>query len=186
MAIRRARVTPLFFILSRQIVERVDRALDRRLAEAAGGGNALAEPDDAGKRVDHAEAVAGRTRDQQAAIIGAEIERGIGRAAAIARRMLAVDAVQATADPTGTAAAAPDRQRGRGRGLSPASPLIMSKPSCRAGRLSRLCRLRQCSLDREKCNSARASTQPSPRPKPFLWNRAVLLYLEQIPHLTAE
>ncbi len=64
--------------------ERGDRALDRRLADAARGGDALAEPDDAGESIDHAEAVAGRTRHQQAAIIGAEIERGIARPAAIA------------------------------------------------------------------------------------------------------
>ena len=84
------------------------RALDRRLADAAGGGDALAEPDDAGEGVDHAEAVAGRTRHQQTAIIGAEIERGIGRARrdrCPSRRR----AVQATADPIGAAPAAPDR-----------------------------------------------------------------------------
>ena len=61
--------------------QRLDRARDRRLADAARGGDALAEPDDAGERVDDAKAVGGRTRDQQPAIIGAEIERGIGRAA---------------------------------------------------------------------------------------------------------
>ena len=59
--------------------ERLDRALDRRVADAAGGRDALAEPDDAGEGIDDAEAVAGRARDQQPAIVGAEIERGIGR-----------------------------------------------------------------------------------------------------------
>ena len=84
VAISRARVTPLFFILLRQIVS---AAMARSIAASLmrpRAGDALAEPDDAGKRVDHAEAVAGRTRDQQTAIVGAEIERGIGRAAAIA------------------------------------------------------------------------------------------------------
>src|SRR5262249_25849493 len=53
-------------------------ALDRRLADAAGGGDALAEADDAGKSVDDAEPLAGRAGDQQAAIVGAEVERRIG------------------------------------------------------------------------------------------------------------
>ena len=61
--------------------------VDRRFAQAARGGDAFAEPDDAGKGVDHAEAVVGRTRDQQAAIVGAEIERGIGRPAAVAAQL---------------------------------------------------------------------------------------------------
>ncbi len=59
--------------------ERLDRARDRRVADAAGGRHALAQPDDAGERVDDAEAVAGRARDQEPAIVGAEIERRIGR-----------------------------------------------------------------------------------------------------------
>ncbi len=59
--------------------ERIDRARDRRLADAARGGKALAEANDAGEGIDHAEAVRGRPRDQQAAIVGAEIERRIGR-----------------------------------------------------------------------------------------------------------
>ena len=77
-------MTPLFFILLRQIVSAAMARLDRRLADAARAGDTLAESDDAGKGVDHAEAVAGRTRDQQTAIVGAEIERSIARAAAIA------------------------------------------------------------------------------------------------------
>ena len=40
--------------------QRLDRAHDRGLAQPAGAGDALAEPDDARERVDHAEAVAGR------------------------------------------------------------------------------------------------------------------------------
>src|SRR6185437_16348508 len=67
--------------------ERGDSALDRRLAQAPRRGDALAKPDDARERVHHAKAVAGRTRHQQAAIIGAEIERGVTRAASIAAQV---------------------------------------------------------------------------------------------------
>src|SRR5262245_6392541 len=59
--------------------ERRDRARDRRIADAAGGGNALTQPYDAGERVDNPEAVAGRARHQEAAIVGAEVERRIRR-----------------------------------------------------------------------------------------------------------
>ncbi len=57
--------------------ERGDGALDRGIADAAGRRDALPQPDDPGERIDHAEPVAGRTGDQQPAIIGAEVERGI-------------------------------------------------------------------------------------------------------------
>ena len=110
------------------------RALDRRFAQAPRRGNALAEPDDAGKRVDDAEAVAGRARHQQAAIIGAEIERGIGRARrdrCPSRRR----AVQATADPTGSALRRPINSGVEARGV-PGLAAHMSKPSCRARRAS--------------------------------------------------
>ena len=60
--------------------ERRDGALDRGLADAAGCGDPFAEPDDAREGIDHAEAVAGRTGDQEAAIIGAEIQRRIDAA----------------------------------------------------------------------------------------------------------
>jgi hypothetical protein len=64
-------------------LERIERALDRRLAQASRCRNALAEPDDARKGIDHAKAVADRARHQQTAIIGAEIERGISRPAPV-------------------------------------------------------------------------------------------------------
>ena len=64
-------------ILSLQMLERRDGAVDRRLADGTGRGNALAEPDDPRKRIDHAKTVAGRTGDQKPAIIGAKVERGI-------------------------------------------------------------------------------------------------------------
>src|SRR6185437_4365026 len=57
--------------------ERSNGALDRRFADAAGGGDALAQPDDPGEGIDHAKAVAGGTGDQEPAIIGAEVERRV-------------------------------------------------------------------------------------------------------------
>ena len=128
--------------------ERVDGAVDRRLAQAAGSRNALAQPDDAGKRIDDAEAVAGRPRDQQPAIIGAEIERGIGRAAAIGAPMLAVSRSGDRRPHRGRACGARSIAGSR-PGASPASPLIVSKPSCRAAAPPAR-RLRQCSNDRAK------------------------------------
>src|SRR5207244_12607478 len=59
--------------------ERLDRARDGRLADAAGGRDPLAQPDDARERVDDAESVAGGARHQEPAVVGAEVERGIGR-----------------------------------------------------------------------------------------------------------
>ena len=101
--------------------ERLDRARDRRLADAAGCRYPLAQPDDAGERVDDAEAVAGRARHQEPAIVGAEIERGIGRPPARTRRRNA-ESRTATADPIGTAAAAPGHARDRGRRPGPRPP----------------------------------------------------------------
>jgi hypothetical protein len=63
--------------------QRLDRAHDRGLAQPARGGDALAQPDDARERVDDAEAVAGRARHQKPAVVGAEVERRIGRAGRI-------------------------------------------------------------------------------------------------------
>ena len=57
--------------------QRRNRAVDRRLADGTGRGDALAQPDDPRKRIDHAETVAGGTGDQEPAIIGAKVERGV-------------------------------------------------------------------------------------------------------------
>ena len=57
--------------------ERRDGAVDRRLADGTGCGNALAQPNDPRKRIHHAKTVASRTGDQKPAIIGAKVERGI-------------------------------------------------------------------------------------------------------------
>ncbi len=54
-----------------------DGAVDRGVADAAGRRDPLPEPDDARERVDHAKAVTGRTGDQQPAIVGAKVQRGI-------------------------------------------------------------------------------------------------------------
>ena len=54
-----------------------DRALDRGLADGTGRGNALAEADDPRERIDHAEPVAGGTGDQEPAVVGAKVERGV-------------------------------------------------------------------------------------------------------------
>ncbi len=58
--------------------KRLDGTAHGGITDATRGRYPLPEPDDAGEGVDHPEAVAGRTGDQQPAIIGAEIERGIG------------------------------------------------------------------------------------------------------------
>ena len=63
----------------------------------------LAQPDDAGKAVEHAEAVLVRPGDQQAAVVGAEVERRIERPARPARRRLGP---RGSASPRAAAAAA--------------------------------------------------------------------------------
>ena len=55
--------------------ERRDRSRDRPLVEPAAAGDPLAEPHDAGEAVDHLERLATRLGHQQAAVVGAEIER---------------------------------------------------------------------------------------------------------------
>ncbi|CDX57779.1 hypothetical protein MPL3365_280047 [Mesorhizobium plurifarium] len=61
-------------------LQRLDRAVHRGLAEPAAGGQPLAQPDDARESVDDAKlAVTARHRDQQPAIVGAEVERGKDR-----------------------------------------------------------------------------------------------------------
>ena len=56
--------------------------LDRGLAQAVRVAEPLAETDDAREGVDDPEAVRGRLGDQQAAIVGAEVEGRIGAAPA--------------------------------------------------------------------------------------------------------
>ena len=82
-----------------------DGAFDRGLADAAGRRDALAEPDDPRERIDHAKAVAGRTGDQQAAIVGAKVQRRID--AGSSRRQPDAPRISAAcaADPAGRHAA---------------------------------------------------------------------------------
>jgi hypothetical protein len=62
-------------------------AFHGRLAEPSAGGDTLPQPHDAGEAVKDAKAVIVRTRDQQAAIVGAKIKRRINGAAMLAVRM---------------------------------------------------------------------------------------------------
>ena len=64
--------------LGRAHLQRLDRALDGGLRQPAARGHALAQADDARERVDDLEAAPRRARHQQPAVVGAEIERGIG------------------------------------------------------------------------------------------------------------
>ena len=57
--------------------QRLDRPVHRSLGEIAAGRQALAQPDDAREGVEHGEAAVARARDQQPAIVGAEVERAI-------------------------------------------------------------------------------------------------------------
>ena len=83
VAIRRERDTPRRRILSEQILQRLDGAGHGGIRQPAGAMHALAQADDPGERVDDEKAAPRGPGDQQAAIIGAEIERAIdgGRAA---------------------------------------------------------------------------------------------------------
>ena len=148
VAISRARVTPLLLHLVAADRERADRALDRRLADTARGGDALAEPDDAGERVDHAEAVAGRTRDQQAAIVGAEIERGVARPAAIAAQA-AVRSSRQPPTPPGPRRRCPIDNGAEARGI-PGLAAHRIKPSCRPRPPPSAQGLAKCSLRSRK------------------------------------
>src|SRR5690606_29609859 len=68
-------------------LQRLDGTVHRRLAEPPGGGKSLTEAHDARKRVDDAElARPRRHRDEQSAIVGAEIERRVDRQVALSRR----------------------------------------------------------------------------------------------------
>ncbi len=72
--------------LGRTYFQRFERALDGGLRQPAARRHALAEADDAREGVDHLEAAPRRPRHQQPAVVGAEIERGIGGPGSRARR----------------------------------------------------------------------------------------------------
>jgi len=63
-------------------VKRGERPVHRFLAEPSGPGQPLAEPHHAAERVDDHEVLLRRAGDQQAAVVGAEIDRGVGLARA--------------------------------------------------------------------------------------------------------
>ena len=79
VAIRPERTTRCRWILAAHTLQRLDGALDGRLRQPAARGHALAEADDAREGVDDLEAAPRGPRDQQPAVVGAEIEGGIGR-----------------------------------------------------------------------------------------------------------
>ncbi len=67
----------------------IDGTVHRRRAELAGLLQALAQPHDPAEAVEHAEAPAGRRAHEQPAVVGPEVERGVGPATG---RLRAVDA----------------------------------------------------------------------------------------------
>ena len=58
--------------------QRGNRAVHRGVAQPTTGAEPLPQPDDPRKGIDHGEAALARTRDQQPAIVGPQIERAIG------------------------------------------------------------------------------------------------------------
>ena len=78
VAIRPERATRCRLILAAHTLQRVERALDGGLRQPAARRDALAEADDAREGVDHLEAAPRGPRHQQPAVVGAEIERGVG------------------------------------------------------------------------------------------------------------
>ena len=157
VAMSRARMTPRARILSRQTSKRLDRARNRRLADAPRSGNAFAETNDAGERVDDAKPVGGRAGDQQPAIVGAEIERRIGRC-----RWLTSGARQSSRNgrsrrmPYGVRRPQRDRRRGAHgvEAAAAAGPRRSSKPFL--PRRNSAARRRGCvQLNRANCTSRR-------------------------------
>ena len=65
-------------------MQRGERALHRRIGQFARGGQAFAQTNHAAEGIDHREVLARRPRDQQAAIVRAQIERGVGLASGAA------------------------------------------------------------------------------------------------------
>ncbi len=76
-----------------------DGPVDRGIADITGRRDTLAEPDDPRERIDHTKTVAGRTGDQEAAIVGAKVQRridaGSGDRRSLRAAMRALDVVSA-------------------------------------------------------------------------------------------
>src|SRR5690606_35450088 len=66
-------------------LERLDRALHRRFGKPAGLAQPLPQSNDARKAIKHAKAVLSRLGDQETAIVGAQVERGVNGSALLAR-----------------------------------------------------------------------------------------------------
>ena len=145
--------------------QRIDRARDRRFAQHARTGDALAQPDDARERIDHAEAVAGRARHQEPAIVGAEIERSIGRTGQVrpARAVVARVAIWRPPAPP-VRHWAPDEGRGRGRSPGPRRPL-KTFPHAEARRPSQARRHGGKCHFAEKCSSGSGGRNSGGRAK---------------------
>ena len=118
--------------------ERLDGAFDRRLADAARRGDPLAEANDARECVDDAESVGGRPRNQEPAVVGAEIERRVGPVGiAVGKRLIIVAADAVATHPVWrTARPAPPGRSTTVEAAGRRSLLTHSIPSCRAGTLS--------------------------------------------------
>ena len=84
VAIRRARVTDAAAHLVATNASAVTARGDRGVRKPSGRRYAFAEPDDAGEGVETRKLSPDGPRNQQAAIVGAEVERGIGLASALA------------------------------------------------------------------------------------------------------
>src|SRR5690348_9796290 len=70
------------------LLERIDGALHRGIAQPPGDREPLAQPDDAGKAVEHPKTLFVWARDEQAAIVGAKVQRSVHRPSRSSRRPL--------------------------------------------------------------------------------------------------
>ena len=141
--------------------ERLDSAFDRRLTDAARRGDPFPQANDARERVDHAKSLGGRTRDQQPAVVGAEIKGGVGPVGMAAGERLVIVAANALAtDPVWrTARPAPPGRSTTVEAAGRRSLLLHSIPSCRAGTLLLDDRGPRSSSNHAKCISRRRQGQ---------------------------
>ena len=107
-------------------LERLDGAVHRRRRQGAGRAHALAQTDDARKRIDDAKALPPWSCDEQSAVVRAEIERGHNHSAVVDRacRPLAVGLVADVAVQSDLQICA--AQSSRGGGSNPVSSAILS------------------------------------------------------------
>src|SRR6516164_9780761 len=113
--------------------ECLDGTLDRSLADPTRRRDPLPQANDAGERINHPKAIGGGARDQEPAIVGAEVERGVGSidqcvargAIVLVMRAVAAHAIRCPPGPTSPGRWAISKPA---RGLS---LLAHSIPSCR-------------------------------------------------------